>query len=169
MLVDLTLPSGRIARREVPIDILDLPATRSTAGKRRPAPGEEPRGVAPRTRELPRGTISGEEGASSSAAVRSDGEASEASDAEGGDEAGGSVTEPPAARSSSDRGRAQSAASVARTRRDEAVFEAYAKLASKAAEHGITDLSAFLSGRVFENHGFEYDAANQVILKDIAP
>lgn len=43
------------------------------------------------------------------------------------------------------------------------------KLASKAAEHGITDLSAFLSGRVFENHGFEYDAANQVILKDIAP
>ena len=134
MLVDLTLPSGRIARREVPIDILDLPATRSTAGKRRPAPGEEPRGVAPRTRELPRGTISGEEGASSSVAARSDGEASEASDAEGGDEAGGSVTEPPAARSSSDRGRAPSAASVARTRRDEAVFEAYAKLASEAAQ-----------------------------------
>ena len=103
----------------MPIANLDLPAARSTAGKRRPLPGEEPRGVAPRTRELPHGTISGEEGASSSAAVRSESEASEASDAEGGDEAGGSVTEPPAARSSGDRGRAQSAASVARTRRDE--------------------------------------------------
>ena len=62
MLVDLALPSGRIARRDVPIANLDLPAARSTAGKRRPLPGEEPRGVAPRTRELPHGTISGEEG-----------------------------------------------------------------------------------------------------------
>ena len=79
------------AARRVPIANLDLPAARSTAGKRRPLPGEEPRGVAPRTRELPHGTISGEEGASSSAAVRSDGEASEASDAEGGDEAGGYI------------------------------------------------------------------------------
>ena len=42
-------------------------------GQATPLPGEEPRGVAPRTRELPHGTISGEEGASSSAAVRSDG------------------------------------------------------------------------------------------------